>query len=368
MGGLAWKNLVREKTRLVISVGGVAFAVLLILLIQALYTGLLGQATSYIESVDADIWVAQADTPGDFFHSISLLPAQTETALARVPGVERATPLVGRPVVFTYEGKTRDFFLLGVDPRSGIGGPPSIVSGDGSLRKGEIVIDRVFAHNTGIGVGDALDIRGVTFEVTGIAKGGNAVTSQFAWTSLADSAKVLESEGVANYFLIGTDAADSGVAERIERSVRGTKAMLQSEFIDENTSDLREGFLPIVYILVLVAFSIGTVVIGLTIYTATLEKRREYGVLKAIGFSNRRLLAIVFSQSLVAGVLGLITGVAATFAFAAVLERILPSFVATFRARDVAIVTAAVLLMSILSSFVPARPVVRLDPSQVFRV
>lgn len=49
--------------------------------------------------------------------------------------------------------------------------------------------------------------------------------------------------------------------------------------------------------LVLIGFVIGTLVIGPTIYTARMEKRREYGVLKAIGFSNRALYEIVWRQS-----------------------------------------------------------------------
>jgi putative ABC transport system permease protein len=74
MVGIAWRNLVREKTRLAISVAGVAFAVLLILLLRGLYAGITAQATEYIRSVDAHVWVAEAGTPGDFFHSVTLMP------------------------------------------------------------------------------------------------------------------------------------------------------------------------------------------------------------------------------------------------------------------------------------------------------
>src|SRR3712207_8259794 len=43
-------------------------------------------------------------------------------------------------------------------------------------------------------------------------------------------------------------------------------------------------------------FVVGTAIIGLIIYTATVEKTREYGILKAIGLSNRRLYSLVFQQ------------------------------------------------------------------------
>src|SRR3990170_4454073 len=105
MTNIAWKNLTRERTRLAISVGGVAFAVLLILIVRGLYTGITDQATEYIRSVDADLWVMQAGTPGDFFHSVSLLPEEDLGQIQSVEGVERAVPLVSLTVVFRLDGR-----------------------------------------------------------------------------------------------------------------------------------------------------------------------------------------------------------------------------------------------------------------------
>lgn len=370
MLSIAWKNLVREKTRLAISVGGVAFAVVLILLLRGLYTGLTDQATEYIRSVDAEVWVAEAGTPGDFFHSISLLPAGTREALERVAGVERATPLVARSVVFAHEGKDRDFLLVGVDPARPVAGPPSVERGARVPGRGEVVVDRVFARNAGLELGDRLRIGEQTLTVAGIARGGNSIISQFAWASLPDVERLLGLRGVVNYFLVEVSpgASPDGVATAIRDGVPGTKPLTEDEFVDKNVADLQEGFLPVVLILVVVGFVIGTAVIGLTIYTATLEKQREYGVLKAIGFSNRRLFGIVTAQSLVAGGFGFAVGVALAFGLGALLERLLPSFVTTFTSVDVALVAAAAILMALLSSFVPVRPVARLEPAEVFRV
>ncbi len=44
---------------------------------------------------------------------------------------------------------------------------------------------------------------------------------------------------------------------------------------------------------------VGLSVAGLTIYTATVEKSREYGILKAEGSTNRFLYRVVIEQSLV---------------------------------------------------------------------
>lgn len=359
----------REKTRLAISVGGVAIAVLLILTVRGLYAGLIDQATAYIRGVDVDVWVAESGTPGDFFHSVSLQPPERAREIGAVRGVERVSPLLARPVVFRHDGDDVDLFLVGV-ARSGVGGPIAIEEGERIPERGEIVLDRVFAENEGIEMGEVLDLEGNRLRVRGIARGGNSILSQYGWASFADVSRLLGAGKVVNFFLVeaedGTDAGE--LVERIRGSVEGTKALSADEFADKNVEDLSEGFLPIVWVLVVIAFAIGTSVIALTIYTATLEKQREYGVLKAIGFSNRRLLGIVWRQSMVAGLVGLAAGVLATFGLAALLERLLPAFVVTIAPSGMAVVGVAALAMGAVASFAAVRPVTRLDPAQVFRV
>lgn len=159
----------------------------------------------------------------------------------------------------------------------------------------------------------------------------------------------------------------SALARAIEAAVPGVVATDADAFIDDSTADIRESFVPILFVLVLIALVVGTAVIGLTVYTAVVEKRSEYGVLKAIGFSNRRLLGIVWRQSLTAGALGFAAGTVLTAGVARLIESLLPAFVVTLRADDVAAVAIAALVMSTAASFLPVRPVARLDPASVFR-
>ena len=51
---LAFRNLFQNKARLAISIGGVALALLLILSLDAVFTGVERQVTAYIENSGAD--------------------------------------------------------------------------------------------------------------------------------------------------------------------------------------------------------------------------------------------------------------------------------------------------------------------------
>ena len=81
MVSIARRNLLQERTRLLISVGGVAFSVMLILILAGLYGGWKVRVTAYIDRVQADLWVAQ-DGASDMFHSGSFLPGASRAACA----------------------------------------------------------------------------------------------------------------------------------------------------------------------------------------------------------------------------------------------------------------------------------------------
>ncbi|MBI5828931.1 MAG: ABC transporter permease, partial [Chloroflexi bacterium] len=57
---LALRNLFQNKARLVISVGGVALALMLILSLDAIFTGMERRVTAYIDQSGADIFVSQS--------------------------------------------------------------------------------------------------------------------------------------------------------------------------------------------------------------------------------------------------------------------------------------------------------------------
>ncbi|WP_353748366.1 FtsX-like permease family protein [Paenarthrobacter sp. YL] len=78
--------------------------------------------------------------------------------------------------------------------------------------------------------------------------------------------------------------------------------------MENNTNIVRDTFLPIILVLLLIGIAVGMTVIGLTIFTSTIEKAREYGVLKAIGVSNRQLYTVVVEQAVTAAVLGYLLG------------------------------------------------------------
>lgn len=368
MISVARRNLFAERLRLAISAGGVAFAVLLILILWSLYQGWNTRITAYIDSVPATFWVGQEGAK-DLFHSVSLLPVTMEGDLREVAGVQHVERFIGRQIAFDLRGNEAHLFVIGYDPASGIGGPVKINAGAPAPGPGQIIIDRSFSKVEGVRIGDRLLIHGHTLEVAGIAEGGNQFVYTYAFVRREDAVALLGMEQITNFYLVtaAPDVEPDAVRAAIEARFPGVAATPRREFRATARQMIDDTFLPIIAVLVSIGFLVGVTVIGLTIYTATVEKSREYGVVKALGGTNVQLYRIVLEQALWSAVLGFAVGLALTLTVLPVIENWMPSFVTALRPVDVAVIFVAALAMALLASYIPVRRLVRLDPAVVFR-
>ncbi|MGH9224416.1 MAG: ABC transporter permease [Acidimicrobiales bacterium] len=183
MTNIAWKNLVHERTRFAISVMGVAFSVVFIVTLRSLYWGVIDEATRYVRSSGADLWVAQEGTPGDFLQSRSILTLAAQPQIAQVRGVSPVAPLLSRPVGLRLKNRDADLFLLGIPPGGQVGWPAAVRNGNTVLGPGEMAVDRVFAKNFGVKAGDMLAIGPTCLRVGAVVSGGNAFAYQFVWAT-----------------------------------------------------------------------------------------------------------------------------------------------------------------------------------------
>src|SRR5688572_7425601 len=140
---VARKNLFAERTRLAISVGGVALSVFLIGILLSLYRGWSQQVGGFVENVPADLWAA-SDGTTDFVAAGSVLPASLGTQLKLLPEVETVSPLIVRPLEIhrsvEVSAKTFDLQLVGYDPTIGLGGALQIADGESPPGSGEVVV------------------------------------------------------------------------------------------------------------------------------------------------------------------------------------------------------------------------------------
>jgi putative ABC transport system permease protein len=370
---VARKNLLTEHTRLAISVGGVALSVLLIGILLSLYRGWDEKVGEYVEAVPADLWVS-SDGATDFIYAASVLPAGAGSLLGFLPEVDTVSALIVRPVEMVKEGEPDNNFdiqLVGYDPAIGLGGPLTKVEGKSPPGPGEVVIDREMSERHGVDIGDRL-VRGAdSLRVVGKSSGGDFVFTQVAFVTLetAEAFLELEGENQRTFFLLTLHdpTQAEALADRLEAVAPGVIFFSGEEFADKTRERILGNILPMLIVVLAVAFVVGLSVAGLTIYTATVEKSREYGILKAEGFTNGFLYRVVLEQSLVTSALGFILGAGATVLIAPIAQDMVPQFVVWVRWQDLLLIAGATLLMAVIAAFVPIRRLSEIDPVTVFK-
>jgi putative ABC transport system permease protein len=376
---VALRNIRAAIGRFAFSVAGVAVATLLLAFILALYRGWNDGLVTYIDNAPADVWVTPKGsesffTPG--FFSRSFLPMVQEQ-----PGVISVDPIVYRPTKMRFEGEGHDVWVIGFGEDSAAG-PSKVVSGSGRPGSGEIVIDRVLSKVSGAGIGDVVDIGGNEMEVVGLSSGGNVVFAQLAFISEADAIaqlrQLVEAAGTAGEQFIPESAVSMALvtteegreeeaAAAIFDKVPGVNSFVSDEFASSSRQALRQSMSPVLLVVLMLAFGVGTLVVGLTVYTSVLEKEREFGVIKAIGTPWLGLLRPVLEQALLCCLFGFALGIAGAFAAAALVEWVIPQFITSFRVTDIAMVFGGAVAMSVLASIIPATRIMRVDTLSVFR-
>ena len=365
---LTRKNLLSEPTRLTISVGGVALSVLLITFLLSLYRGWNEKVGGFVEDVDADIWIAREGTT-DFLAAGSILPVERAGQLSTLPAVERWSPLIVRPMTASKGGTEMDVQLVGYDVQSAIGGPVRMKEGKGVPGPGEVIVDEALSRRYGVDIGDRIAWGGRDWTVVGKSSGGDFVASQTIFVALDQAQEALEMDGLATFFLLQLrdPSPREQVAQTIESAQPGILAIASDDFAGATRDRVLGDILPILIVILILAFIVGFAVAALTIYTATVEKAREYGILKAVGFTNGYLYRVVFEQSLITGLLGFLLGAGLTVVLAPLTQNLVPQFVVLIQWQDVVGVAGFTLLMVLLAAYVPTRRLAAIDPVEVFK-
>ena len=360
---IARRNLLADRGRLIISVSGVAFAVLLILVVLSLYRGWSGIG-QIVEEVPADLWVVQQGTT-DPFHSVSILEEAVGEEIAAVNGVSSVHRAYARTMAAEVDGKDVAVFLMAFHREASGAGAESVFFPE----RGTASVDSAFAKKHGVGVGDSITIAGRDLRVGQVYSGGNAVMFQFMFVSAEDARDMFGVPGTVSYFLAAAvDSAEAdGVAARIEEAIPAVDVFTGEGFADAVRREVREGFLPVVGVLVVLGFVVGVAVIGLTTYTATVDKARDFGVMKAVGASGMFVYRVVIAQSLLVGLAGFAVGLGGAALVAGFAVEIVPEFVTDLQLLDVAGVFGAALVMAALASFIPVVRINQIDPAVVFR-
>lgn len=357
--------LFADRRRAVLTVLGVAASLLLVLVLGGIFAGAVDRVTYYIRTSPADVFVSQAGVR-TMHMSASALPADTVAEAARVPGVAWASPIgFASGSVAGPDGRQLTY-LVGYDTTTDRGGPIRLVAGR-APGPGEAVLDEQAAEQLGIDLGTRLTVLGTPLRTVGFSSGGSSITNTSVFVDLDQFARTRGPRPA--YLLVGTTpGADPGqVAHRLERTLDGVTAQTREEFAASEAQVVTDMSADLLRMMSTIGLLIALAVIALGLMTATLNRLRDFAVLKALGSTTRRLAGAVAVQ--VAWTVALAT--AAATATAVLLAGVLPTVAP---AVDIVITPAAVARLTVLTAAIglvaalwPLRRIAALDAATAFR-
>ena len=366
---LGWRNLVFERTRLIISVSGVALAVLLILVMSGVFAGSEEHAVAYIKNQPVPLWMMQLGV-ANMHMSSSTLPVDALEKVRAVPGVQEAVGLlyanagvdVGDTLIYSY--------IFAVEDDVPFGGPWDMAEGVTNLEWNEVVIDQDLAIRYGLELGDKVNILGTDLNIAGLSKGTFGIATSISFINKKLLASMLGiSPQTASYILIQPEVglAPKILTDRLFDAIPGINIMDQVDFAASDQELIRQMGADIIKAMNMVSYLVGLLVIGLTIYTATLERAREYGVLKAIGANFLSLVEVVFVQAYISSGLGFITGVGLSYVVANLISSLLPEMLILIRLENILQQIPVIIGITAIAALLPLGRIARLDPMIAFK-
>ncbi len=365
---LAIKNLFQERGRLLFSLGGVAAALLLILILEGVFVGTSEQIVTYPQKADADVWVMQEGV-SNMHMATSFLPGNLDEAISAVPGVKEVTAILYVNNFVKIGGEKWFSYIVGLKENTARGGPWEIAEGTGKPGPGEVILSDILARKGDVGLGDSVTILNRQFRVAGLSKGTFSMVNSITFLTYADLEALLSTPGAASYFLVTVEPGSSPetMAERIRQTIPGINAMSKDAFVASDRSMARQMGTDIIRVMTLVGFVVGALVIGLTMYTATVRRAKEYGIIKALGAKNRYLLALVMLQTLVIAFLGLGIAIALAYLAQIVIPAIAPEIALAYPVGSIIKLGLASLIIALIAALLPAYRITRVEPGIVFK-
>ena len=370
------KNPFRNKTRAILAIIGISIGIATIVALGMVTSGLQNSTQATLKAGSAEVTVTKIGS-GTFGSTGGTMDENLVTDLKNITGVKDTAGVLRVNVNISTSsnvGTIGGFSVYGIDSNKlslvGITSINGTIFSNGSSN--EIILGKTASENLNKTIGSTIDIYGSEFKVTGIYETGNFMLDMGSFVPLStlqnltsNVGKVSMIEVKVNENVNSTEVSQT-ILNAYPNDLSATTAADQASRINESLGMIDTAS----WAISLLAIIIGGVGVINTMIMSVFERTREIGVLKAVGWKDRRILGMILGESiiltLVAAVVGVILGIVAV--------EIILNFLITSQSFH-AVLTIDTLLKAFLVAFLvgilgglyPAYRASRLAPTEALR-
>jgi ABC-type antimicrobial peptide transport system permease subunit len=363
VGGMAAQSLWQRSSRTLLTLGVIGVTVGGIMALEALIVGVSEMMSGM--SGDSEIMVRQA---GIADTSLSALDERIGDKIAVLPGVSHVSGVGFTGTILPDSGTI--FIMFGYSPNEYAIQEYNIVEGGPLTNNRQILLGRLMANGLNKSVGDIVEIGGSRFRVVGIFESGSTWEEMGGVISLREAQSFMGRPRKVTMYMVKVDNPNQApeIKDRINTEMPDAHASLSGEFV-EQMPDMQamDGMMAAISFL---AVAVGGIGVLNTMLMSVLERTREIGVLRALGWRRRRVLGMIINESLLLGLLGGLVGILVAYGLTFLLNQIpmigsilTPKWELVIFLRAVAVA----LLLGLLGGLYPAYRATRLQPVEALR-
>jgi len=325
---IAWKNLWRNKRRTLITVSSVFFAVIISTVMSSMQEGsYTSMVDNWVKFYSGYMQIHQEDYWED--KTINNSFPETDSLINLVKQTEGVTQIAPRFVSFALassEETTKGAMIMGIDPEEEdritevskwITSGHYLEPGDNGL----LVVSGLINH-LGLGLSDTLVLLGQGYHgvsaagkypIRGILEFPNPeINQELIYMDIDNCREFYSAESLltALVIMVTDHYAMLGVREKLQEKIRSPYSLMtwnemHPEVVQLIEADRAGGVVMKAILYILVGFGIfGTILMMLS------ERRREMGVMVAIGMQRTKLGVILFFETILIGLIGTLAGFA----------------------------------------------------------
>jgi putative ABC transport system permease protein len=373
MPPLAQRNLFHDKVRLTVTLTGIVFSVVLIVVQLGLFFGFTTATSNLIDHSGADLWITSKNVP--YVEQGVAFSERKLNQVRAVPGVADAQKIIAHWTQWKrHDGGEDSVQIVGINVDDNLERPWNLVQGRVEDLKSPdaIILDELYKQKLGVTrVGEVFEIGGHRARVVGFTRGIRSfTTSPYVFTTFKNAQNYTGMREDQTLFIL-VKVARGASLEQVRRGlldhIKDVEVLTTGEFSQMTTFYwmFTTGAGVAVLMAAVLGLVVGFVVVAQTIYATTMDHIHEYGTLKAMGAPNSYVYKVIMKQAAISAVIGYVLGMifsgfvvhASQAGGAAILMP--PSM-----AVGMFFVT---LLMCVGAALVSINKVTRIDPAMVFK-
>jgi ABC-type antimicrobial peptide transport system permease subunit len=299
---MALRNLARRGTRSGLTLLGIGISIAAIVALGAVAQGMSDLMTGMFRASQTDLFAIEAGVDADF----SAIDERVGSRIAARPDVEA---VAGTIMTAVQTEKMPMLIVFGYHPRSFPMGHFRVLEGDHLGGRHQVLVGRKAAEQMGVGVGDTLRLLRSNFRVVGIYETGISYEDIGVVIGLREAQALTGKPHQVMYYAIklGQPEDAETVKAQLETAFPQLDISLTSE-IAESMSDFQVMEDLMTQVSALAVFIGGLGMLN-TMLMSVLERTREIGVLRALGWRRRQILGMILKESLALGAVGGVCGI-----------------------------------------------------------